>query len=222
MSGKKRMVRVVIILVSILAVGGASAGFYIHSKGAKKSDIEYETAKVDRGQIRITVAATGVLEPYKIVDVKSDLGGRVESLVVDVGDFVKQGEVIATIDPTDATTALQQATADEDATQARITQAEATSEFGEQVDRQAVAKAMHSLAAAQQRLAQAQADLASEKEIVPASIDQAKRNYDAAVAAVDSLKLAMHPQARASADAAVHDASMTLKTSKSDAMRQAQ
>src|SRR5438105_92305 len=169
MSRKKNVLKVVIILVSILAVGGASAGFYIHSQGAKKSNIEYETAKVDRGQIRITVSATGVLEPYKIVDVKSDLGGRVTSLGVDVGDFVKLNDVIATIDPTDAQTALDQATADEDATQARINQAATTAEFGEQVDRQTVAKAHHGLAAAQQRLAQAQADLESEKAIIPAS-----------------------------------------------------
>jgi HlyD family secretion protein len=222
MSRKKNVLKVVIILLSILAVGGASAGFYIHSQGAKKSNIEYETAKVDRGDIRITVSATGVLEPYKIVDVKSDLGGRVETLMVDVGDFVKKDDVIATIDPTDAQTALDQATADEQATQARINQAVTTADFGEQVDRQTVARAQHGLAAAQQRLAQAQADLVSEKAIIPASIDQAQRNYEAAVAAVASLKEAMHPQARASAYAAVHDATMTLQTAKSDAMRQAQ
>src|SRR5439155_25135136 len=95
MAGKRNLVKIVVILVTILAIGGASAGFYIHNQSAKKSQIEYETAKVDRGQIRITVSSTGVLEPYKIVDIKSDLGGRIQTLRVDVGDFVREGDEIA-------------------------------------------------------------------------------------------------------------------------------
>lgn len=56
------------------------------------------TGKVARGNIEQTVEATGTLEPKEMVSVGAQASGRVTKLTVNVGDTVKQGQLIAQID----------------------------------------------------------------------------------------------------------------------------
>ncbi|MBU0611212.1 MAG: efflux transporter periplasmic adaptor subunit, partial [Armatimonadetes bacterium] len=48
---------------------------------------------VQRGAVRRTVSADGTLRALTTVEVKSDAGGRVLLLAVDVGDKVKRGDL---------------------------------------------------------------------------------------------------------------------------------
>lgn len=57
------------------------------------------TAPVKRGDIEETVLASGTLKPIKMVAVGAQVSGRVISLKVRVGNTVKQGDLIAQIDP---------------------------------------------------------------------------------------------------------------------------
>src|SRR5262245_25476894 len=118
----KRHLRKIIVALAILVVTGASAGFYIKSRNGKKEQLEYQTEKVDRGEIKITVSATGVIQPKTLVDVKSNAGGEVTDIAVDVGSRVRPSEYIASIDPTDARAQLDQALADQAGVDARIAQ----------------------------------------------------------------------------------------------------
>src|SRR5437868_13569570 len=54
---------------------------------------------VQRGAVEIKVVETGTIEPLRKVEVKSKVGGRVLRLFVDEGAAVRQGRILATIDP---------------------------------------------------------------------------------------------------------------------------
>ena len=57
------------------------------------------TAPATIGDIEETVLATGTLKPIKMVAVGAQLSGRIVSLGVTVGQTIRQGELIAQIDP---------------------------------------------------------------------------------------------------------------------------
>jgi multidrug efflux pump subunit AcrA (membrane-fusion protein)/beta-lactamase regulating signal transducer with metallopeptidase domain len=63
---------------------------------------EYIFAAVTRGNIEDLVTATGTLTPRESADVSAQVSGRIEKLHVEVGDEVKQGDVLAEIDVTTA------------------------------------------------------------------------------------------------------------------------
>ncbi|MAN52258.1 MULTISPECIES: efflux RND transporter periplasmic adaptor subunit [unclassified Marinimicrobium] len=58
------------------------------------------SVEVRRGNIEALVTATGVLQPRTYVDVGAQVSGQLETLHVQVGDEVKQGDLLAEIDPT--------------------------------------------------------------------------------------------------------------------------
>lgn len=57
------------------------------------------TAEVRRGDLEDTVTATGTLQPKDFVDVGTQVSGQLKRLLVNVGDEVKAGQLLAEIDP---------------------------------------------------------------------------------------------------------------------------
>jgi HlyD family secretion protein len=72
----------------------------------------YQTTAVTRDDITQTVTATGTLNPVVNVTVGSQVSGRISKLYVDYNSTVKEGQVIAEIDPATYDAAVQQAAAD--------------------------------------------------------------------------------------------------------------
>jgi HlyD family secretion protein len=63
------------------------------------ADPTFITAPVERGGISTTVKATGTIDPVIMVDVSSQLSGRIASVPVNFNDHVKAGQPIAQLDP---------------------------------------------------------------------------------------------------------------------------
>lgn len=82
-------------LVLILAAIAVFAAFRL----TRKTEAEYFTAKVDRGDIRQVIEATGTINPVTSVQVGSQVSGMISKLYVDFNSKVTQGQVIAEIDP---------------------------------------------------------------------------------------------------------------------------
>lgn len=61
----------------------------------------YMTAVVKRGDIEESVLASGLVRPYRLVAVGARATGRVVSMRVVPGSVVKEGDLLAEIDPTD-------------------------------------------------------------------------------------------------------------------------
>jgi HlyD family secretion protein len=89
------------LILAFLILGGGGAYAYYHfvvNKTAEKPQVQ--RAPVTQGDIIEQVSATGQLEPWKRVDVGSQVSGVVKAMYVDFNDIVKQGQLLAEIDPT--------------------------------------------------------------------------------------------------------------------------
>ena len=89
----------------------------------KKSEkpIAIQTALVARRDVIVDATATAVIEPIQIVEVKSKTAsGQITKMTVEVGSFVKPGDLIVQIDTRDLINAANQAQADFDAAQAKL------------------------------------------------------------------------------------------------------
>ncbi|HJZ66814.1 MAG TPA: efflux RND transporter periplasmic adaptor subunit [Blastocatellia bacterium] len=83
------------IAVLLLAVVGVAAFIW----GDRASASDYITAKVDRGNVEVTVSATGTVQAVTTVQVGSQVSGTVSWLGADFNSQVTQGQVIARLDP---------------------------------------------------------------------------------------------------------------------------
>ena len=84
------------ILLLTALVGG---GWYLLREPATDQAPTYSQAQVRRGDISDVVSATGTLSPINTVLVGSQVSGTIQNLYADFNDQVKQGQVIAQIDP---------------------------------------------------------------------------------------------------------------------------
>lgn len=69
----------------------------------------YETAVVERGDIEIKVLSTGTIQPYTRVEVNSSVNGRIDKVLVEEGETVEEGDVLAWISSEERTTLLNAA-----------------------------------------------------------------------------------------------------------------
>jgi len=95
------------------------------------SSVSYETQAVERGNIVITVSATGTLEPIKTVDVGIEVSGTVKSVEVDYNDRVTVGQVLAQIDTSKLEAQTLQSEAALELAKAKLLQAQATMQEAE-------------------------------------------------------------------------------------------
>ena len=92
--------------------------------GAAATD--YATVAVQRGDLTVSVSATGKLAPTNQVTVGSQLSGLVTRVVVDVNDRVVAGQPLALIDPQQIEDQMRQQQAQIASAQAQVGQANAT------------------------------------------------------------------------------------------------
>jgi len=109
-----------VVLVAAVAVAW--------SRADSGSAVQYRTLPAERGDLRVTVTATGALEPTKTVDVGSEVSGTITQVLVDEDDHVKAGQVLARIDPTKIEAQARQLEAALASAEAKLLQAKATRE----------------------------------------------------------------------------------------------
>lgn len=102
----------------------ALAAFYFWSN--QSGSAQYLTAKVERGNLRNTVTATGTLQAVTTVQVGSQASGTIAALNVDFNSIVKKGQIIAQLDPSVSKAQVDQARANLDQARASLTQARAS------------------------------------------------------------------------------------------------
>jgi len=89
------MKKYIIITVIVLLIAGIGIYFF----KSRKPEISYKTAKLERGTIVSTVAATGNLSAVTTIQVGTQVSGTIQKLYVDYNSRVKKGQPIAEIDP---------------------------------------------------------------------------------------------------------------------------
>ena len=104
---------VLLVLLGMRFFGGTTA-------------VQYAAEPAQRGNLRVTVSATGKLAPTNQVTVGSQLSGLVTQVVVDVNDRVEKGQALALIDPEQLDDQIRQNEAALNANIAQVGQAQAT------------------------------------------------------------------------------------------------
>ena len=86
----------ILIILLILGVGG----YFIYDKffNIKDEKVEFITKKAKKGSFSKKVDATGEIFATELIDVGAQVSGQIKKLYVKLGDQVKKGDMIASID----------------------------------------------------------------------------------------------------------------------------
>lgn len=95
----------------------------VSCKGRGSKNEQYKTEKADRGNITMTVTATGTLSAVTTVQVGSQVSGVISRLYADFNSHVTKGQLLAELDPTPFQAQVEQRQAD--VTKAKVTTANA-------------------------------------------------------------------------------------------------
>ncbi|MGB8922360.1 MAG: efflux RND transporter periplasmic adaptor subunit [Pseudomonas sp.] len=87
----RRALLVVLCLIPVVAY----AAWQIMPPGRDR----FATVQVTRGDIESSVTALGTLQPRRYVDVGAQASGQIQKIHVEVGDVVKEGQLLVEIDP---------------------------------------------------------------------------------------------------------------------------
>jgi HlyD family secretion protein len=159
-----------IILVAVVVAVGAVIAFALSRNG----QAQHFTAKVERGDIKDSVEATGTINAVITVQVGSQVSGTVAKLNADFNSRVHKGDVVALIDPALFKGALLQAIADLENAKANLVAAQANLE-------KAKAGLVQTKADYDRTVGLFRSGIMSQQQL-----DLAKANYDSANAAVSA------------------------------------
>jgi len=124
-TNKKKRRRLIIwgsiVAVIVLLIAG---GVFAATRGGTKIDPS-KLAKVEKGDLAKSVVATGKVTPITKVEVKSKASGIVKKLLVDYGDRVKKGQLLAQLDKIEIEAQVEQSKAALEAAQANLKSSQA-------------------------------------------------------------------------------------------------
>ncbi|MBU1274671.1 MAG: efflux RND transporter periplasmic adaptor subunit [Proteobacteria bacterium] len=124
--GKAKWLKWTVVAVLVLALAGGLWAWW--PRGGQEPQIQGKEFQVRRGTIRRMVVSTGTVKPQVGAEVKvgARVSGRVEKLLVSIGQAVKAGQVVAVIEHKDLEAKLRQAQAELRADEARLQRVKAT------------------------------------------------------------------------------------------------
>src|ERR1700674_4348237 len=157
----------------ILAGTVVVAGLFVTLGLNRSTQAQHFAAKVERGEIRDVVEATGTINSVITVQVGSQVSGTIAKLNADFNSRVHKGDVVALIDPALFKGALLQAVADLENAKANLVAAKASLEKAKAGMVQTKADYDRSVA------------LTKDGVVSQQQLDLAKANYDSANAGVN-------------------------------------
>lgn len=118
---QRRWLYIALLLVAAVL----AAGFFLRRDKKDGGDL-YRTEAADRGDVTLTVSATGTVSAVTTVQVGSQVSGIVAKLYADFNDAVKKGQLLAELDPTPFEQTVEQRRADVVKSQVSLTNASIT------------------------------------------------------------------------------------------------
>ena len=179
---QKKWIIIIVIAVVILVSGGLllRGQFAKATKEEASNAPEIKTATVERGNIEVTIDATGTIEPLNIVEVSSKASGKILEITVEEGDYVEQDAVIARIETTYVAADLEQAEADFSAAQARFNQSEINIELQKEQTAIQIQQAEEKLAESKKQLEQLKEQIEIEKITNRRQLSDAQNSHEMA------------------------------------------
>ena len=117
----KSRTRLWLLVIAVLAIGGA--GFYLFTN-TNKEKTSYRFDKVTRGDVLVGISATGTIQAVTTVQVGSQVSGTIAKLYADFNSVVKEGQLLAQLDPTFLQASVNEQRANVARAQAQVNEAE--------------------------------------------------------------------------------------------------
>lgn len=165
-------------VISFLA--GCSSGAKTTEANAAQAP-SASVAAVTRGTIRHTLSLAGQFQPYQVIDVHAKVSGYIRHIYVDIGDKVRQGQVLAVLEVPELSAQLKGTVAEVAHSKDEITRAQ-----HEVLRAQAEHTALHSDYLRLKQASAAQPGLVAQQEL-----DDAQSKDLASEAQVDAAKAAL-------------------------------
>ena len=127
---KRRLIPLILTIVAIAGLTTAGVAYW-RMRAQAASQPTYETAKAVKGNLKVTVTATGTIESVGSVEIGSEISGRVEEVLVKFNEVVKKGQVLAKINTEQLEAKLKESKAQAMVSAANLTSARATLEEAE-------------------------------------------------------------------------------------------
>ncbi|MFC1717465.1 efflux RND transporter periplasmic adaptor subunit [Candidatus Poribacteria bacterium] len=208
---------VIIIVVVILAIGGGA--ILVRGRGGEKAGDDApgstNTAKVERGDISVSVSATGTVEPLVTVEVRSKASGEIMSLYVEEGDTLYFDDMIAEIEKKYTQADVDKADADLRSAKARLVQAQDNIELQKIQTRIQIEQAEKNVTESQTRLDKLKEDFELEKVENLRAIKQAEKDLEIAELRVKQEETAQ-PESVKRAEASVTQTKSSLDLAKDE------
>jgi HlyD family secretion protein len=170
----KRFLKIAALL--IVLAGLVLAGLASFDRSSKSGADSYQLSPVRKGDLTVTINATGTVEPEEVIDVGAQVAGRISSFgkdrngkTIDYGSVVQEGTVLARIDDSLYLSDVAQANAAAEQAKANLARAEAD------------------LGQLQAKLEQAQNDWNRAQQLGPSDA-LSKSSYDSYKAAFETAK----------------------------------
>lgn len=205
----------IIVVIALIVVCGGGGYALMQMRGAAKEAEKNKVSdviEVKKGDLVVQVVENGTVDAVKSVEVKSRVSGRLAKLLVDEGDTVKQGQLVAVIDQRE--TKLQ---VDQNAAQVRGAQASLTRTGVDIKQRKITAAA--SLRQAEIRVKQLEEELKIQPTLTSTAIRSAETAYNTAVQARAQLSSATHPNERSVLESQVREAQANLDNAQQEEQR---
>lgn len=193
-------------LLAVMKVAGGG-------KPAEEKPEEGTVSSPLKRDLSDSVVETGTLDAVKSVDVKSRVQGRLARLLVDAGDFVQEGQLIAVIDPQETLLKVKQ-----DRAQVSGARSSAARQAIEIEKQRVTAQANYEQALA--RLTQVQNENQSQPQFTNSAITQAESQLKAAQQEYQRLVKTVQPNQRTSAETSLREVMSSLELAKKDLARQ--
>lgn len=112
--------------ISVVVLLVAAGAMYLWLAAGADGAMIYRTEPVRRGDLTVTVTATGELAPVNQVEVGTEVSGTIESVAVDYNDRVRTGDVLARLDTAKLEAQVAQSEASLGMARAKLLDAEAS------------------------------------------------------------------------------------------------
>lgn len=119
----KKPLPLIVGLISAGIISASAATYLILQRSSNQIDLQNYTVPVQAEQnLTVRVSASGTVVPFQTVNISPKTAGRLVQLLVEQGDRVRQGQIIARMDSSDIEAQLAQAQANLAEAQARQAQ----------------------------------------------------------------------------------------------------
>ncbi len=165
----RRRLRLIVLVLVAVAVG---TGVVVRWR-MKDRDSGPRTVEVKKGDVVLLVKEAGTVEARRQVQVKSQVAGQVVKLLVEEGDGVKEGDLIAVLDPTELRREVERTEAQIAGAKAAVLQARSSRESTTRQVDAGIESAGEAVEQARSRLKQARERAASQSVVSRTAVEQA-------------------------------------------------